>query len=145
MRQNLMQTIRLILGNAFLISHLTLTHLFSDIWRQCPTLFDTAIPRSEQQVFTEELENKDDDEDELDLDVSSNGNSLRMVQHLRTKVIGRIKDRFVKAQGLPTRSSQMDDIFYRNLQSAYGDQGYQIFKIIGFGNGGLRYCKSTLR
>lgn len=122
MRQNLMQTIRLILGNGYLMSHPELTRLFGgqnhtlpildpvltplsvEIYRQCPTLFDMAIPRSEQQVFTEEMENND--EDELDLGVGSNSHgSLQLVQHLRPKVIGRLKDKFIKSQGLPTRSS----------------------------------------
>lgn len=133
MRQNLMHTIRLILGNAYSVTDPGLTQLFAYIFRLCPTLFDTAIPRSEQRVFTEEMENND--EDELDLV------NLQLVQHLRPKVIGRLKDKFIKSQGLPTRNSEVKDEFYRQLRLAYGD--YQMSNIIGFGTGGLRYCKKV--
>lgn len=56
MRENLQQTVRFILANAFVVSDPALTKLFHDIFAAAPTLFDTIIPRSEQQVFSEGLE-----------------------------------------------------------------------------------------
>lgn len=133
MQQNLIQTICLVLGKGYRISDPALTDLFADIHHQCPTLFDTMVPCSEHQVFTEELENKDDD-NELDL-------SLQLVQHHGPKVIGCHKDRFIKSLGVLTCNSQIEAVFYNQLRLTYGN--YQIFNIIGFGNGGLRYCKKV--
>lgn len=92
-----MQTIRLIISNGYLTSYPALTRLFLKIHWERPTLFDTAIPQSEQEVFTEETEDK------------LKHVSLQLVEHVRPKVIGRLKDRFIKSQGLLPRSSQIND------------------------------------
>lgn len=135
-RESLQSTVRLILANGYAVSHPDLTYLLKSINQAVPTLFDTLMPRSEQQTFSEDLEISGTLDDELDMPIYE---SIQRVQHLKIKAVGQLQDAHCKKIGLPTRSSQMNTNFHRRLISTYGD--YQLPRLFDFGNGRLRYCK----
>ncbi|KAI0995550.1 hypothetical protein K3495_g12629 [Podosphaera aphanis] len=83
-KENLRQTIRLLLADAFKYDDPTATQLKKDIHAQCPALFATILPRSEQMSSATAIT---EEEDELCV--------VGDTHHIRPNVTGCIQPRFV--------------------------------------------------
>jgi hypothetical protein len=125
-------TIRLILQNGFYHKDGELTALMNRLYNQCPTLFDSVLPRTDRQDMA-----AIDDELENELDIISGVDS----KHRRTTVIGAIPPATVDRtyhllndnQSLPRRHDNMSENFKRALRGAYV-QEYGFDEIYHFGN-----------
>jgi len=134
---NMQITIRLILRNGFYHKDGELTVLMNRLYNQCPTMFDSVLPRTDRQDMT-----APDDELENELDVHSGVDS----KHRRATVIGAIPPATVNRtlhvlndnRSLPRRHDNMSESFKRALRRAYV-QEYGLDEIYHFGRWPLQY------
>ena len=131
-KENLQQTVRLILLNAFKMTDPELTAFFKDMKPLCPNFFSTLLPRSEQEALAIKAE-QDEDESELFLQSDQT--------HIRPSTIGRIKPSYAEEKlGLPLRPAQMQPAFRQQLREAYKND-YQKPNIFEFGTSVLQWCR----
>ena len=124
-RENMRQTCRLILLNAFVGDESVLTQLFKELHQACPTLFESLLPRSEQMI----------DEDESSQDI------LGDVNHERPAALVRIAAQHCKyVMQLPTWSSLLSQPQRQQLGQAY-TQDYKMSGIVHFGRRAIPWCK----
>ena len=130
-KENKRQTLRLLLADAFKTTEPIATQLIKDIYCECPQLFSTLLPRSEQMHLDGSLP-VDDDEDEEDV-LADDGHQLPIVT-------GCIRPKYMQSLNLPTRMTEMSahPQFSQALSIAYGDYGMP--DIIVF-TGSLQWCK----
>jgi hypothetical protein len=131
-KENLRQTLRLILANAFTDSEADrkITAVVQDIFARCPSLFSTILPRSELGSDTT-LEEDDEDERHVWSDNA----------HQQVSVIGCKSARYCREQLLlPTRASQMESSFRVALRDAYGAD-YGMPNIAQFDVSTFQWCK----
>ena len=129
-------TIRLILRNGFYHKDKELTTIVNRLYNQCPTLFDSVLPRTDRQDMAA------DDELENELDVHSGVDS----KHRRATVIGAIPPATINRtlhflndnRPLPRRHDDMSEGFKRALRRAYV-QEYGLDEIYHFGHQPLQY------
>jgi hypothetical protein len=108
-RENIQQTVRLLLAKAFQHSDPGLTTTFSDLYKECPSMLQQILPRSKVADYSELLE-----EDESELALPSNGN------HSRPAAIGYIQPKYAKdVLQLPMRTSQMFENFRKQFTTAF--------------------------
>jgi hypothetical protein len=128
---NMQITIRLILQNGFYHRDGELTALMNRLYNQCPTMFDSVLPRTDRQDMT-----APDDELENELDVHSGADS----NHRRATIIGAIPPTTINRtlhvindnRSLPRRHDDMSEGFKRALREAYV-QEYGLDEIYQFG------------
>jgi hypothetical protein len=140
-RENLRQSIRLILSNAFADEEPQLTALFLEMYADIPSLFDSLLPRSETEVYkSTNIELQDEGEASFNnLCTKVEGDDAEP-NHIEPAVIGRIQAKYCKEKwDLPVRSSEMKPEFQSRLGKAYRDYGMK--NIISFGVGGIQWVK----
>jgi hypothetical protein len=128
-KQNIRQTLRLTLANAFTESEADrfITATIQHIFIQCPSLFRTLLPRSELNTAEE------DEEDERYVCADA--------QHRQVSVIGCIPTKYCREElFLPARASLMDSAFRTALRDAYGAD-YGIPNIAQFDSSTFQYGK----
>src|SRR6202007_2891778 len=108
-KENERQTIRFILSNAFQYSDPELTKLVQNMFVECPVLFNSILPRSEQMVVDGILDEDDGDDEAF---VSEDAN------HKMPSVSGCIQAKYCRAHGMPTRGAHMENNFRRSLSRA---------------------------
>jgi hypothetical protein len=132
-KENIRQTLRLILADAFTQTEadLNVTHIIKELYSSCGVLFSSLLPPSEQMsVEARDIDNEDDDEW-----------VLQDGKHLRPMVTGCIQAKYCHdTLGLPTRSSNMSDTFSKALSIAYGNE-YNMPDIVIFSNSRFQWCK----
>jgi hypothetical protein len=122
-KENLRQTIRFALANAFSNRYPTLTNALHELHSQCPALFSGILPQSE------EIEDSSEDDE----DVKSDD------QHRSPAAIGCIQAKFCRESlNLPTRATHMETAFRTALSEAYGD--YNMPNIVQFRNRKFQWC-----
>jgi hypothetical protein len=135
-KENMRLTLRLILSNAF-NDEPRLTTIIHGIYAQCPSLFSTMLPKSEQSISgptDEENDNNDDDGTQVMPDA----------QHTQPTVLGCIQAKYCRdTLGLPTRNINMTAVFSRALAESYG-RDYGMPHIISFPNSTFQWCKKLL-
>jgi hypothetical protein len=132
LQENVQQTVRLALLNAFKETDSGLTEMLLDLNRRCPTLFDSLLPKSEQESL---LEKEDDENDDIVIQGDDN--------HKRPSAIGCLQAKYCREElGLPTRSSDLalPPWFGRLLREAYG-RDYNMPNIVHFGKAAIQWCK----
>ena len=135
-KENIRQTLRLILADAFTQTEadLNITHMIKEIYASCGVLFSSLLPPSEQ-MSVEAREDIDEEDDEW---------VLQDGKHLRPIVTGCIQAKYCHdTLGLPTRSSNMSDAFNKALSIAYGNE-YNMPNIVIFSNSRFQWCKKLL-
>jgi len=131
-KENLRQTIRLILLGAFAQTEAQLTYLIQELYNDCPTLFEALIPRSEQENLSMAGVTIDDDEQ-----VSITGDDA----HRRPVAIGRLEPKYCRdTLGLPTRASDLPANFRSALRRPYDDD-YKMPNVLQFGKRPIFWCK----
>lgn len=141
-RENLQQTVRLILNNAFTQQEPELTKLFQRMYLKIPLLFESLLPKSEvETVGAVNIEVDADDEafvGEAEAQIEGEVNAI----HRRPAVIGCLQSRFCKEiLKLPIRSSDMTPNFKAELSQGYRD--YNLANIVSFAAGGFQWCKKV--
>jgi hypothetical protein len=130
LQENLRQTIRLILLNAYKESELPLTRMIQELHDRCPTLFENLLTKSEQERLIE-------DEDEDDMWIQADD------IHRRPYVTGCLATSYVQdVLYLPTRSSDtaLPREFARLLRDAYSND-YAMPNIHQFGKARIQWAK----
>jgi hypothetical protein len=128
-RENVQQTVRLVLMNAFKHSDHELTELMHSLFADCPSLFEALLPRSEQESLKQN--------DEADSMMRLPEDAL----HKRPAAIGRIQPKYCKeVLKLPMYDRQMSDQFKSGLRKAYADD-YRLPNIYHFGHTAIQWCK----
>lgn len=135
-RENVQQTVRLILANAFRRTDRELTELFYELYTECPSIFDPVLPLSErlglEAVLTEDYYTGDD-ESELRLDSDDT--------HIHPAALGRIAPGYAgDVMKLPLRSRGMSDSFRRLLRASYHTD-YSMPNIFEFGKVAIQWSK----
>ena len=127
-RENLQQTIRLVLLGAFGREEPEITALVRGLSVSCPSLFEVILPRSEQELLVEDVD------DMIDI--------VEDAAHKRPKAIGCLQPSYVRdTLQLPTRCSiNMPMDFRIALRRAY-EQDYTMPNIIHFGTAAIHWCK----
>jgi len=133
---NMQMTTRLLLRNAFYHRDGELTAQMNRLYGQCPTLFDSILPRTDRRDMLEE--------DELDNEMDVHFGADR--DHRRPTVIGAIPPSTIKktthlandGDYLPRRDTGMTDGFKRLLRRAYVDH-YGMDEVYHFGNRPIQY------
>lgn len=121
-KENLRQTLRLILANRFKEDEVA-TQLVKDIYSRCPTLFATVLLRSEQTSASIASDNEDD---ELDSIVSDS-------RYVNPTAVGGINTKFVRSLGLPTRASYLSSLLrFAVVLTVVYSRKYDILAIIMF-------------
>ena len=100
------QIIRFILTNAFQYSDPELTKLVQNICIECPVLFNSVLPRSEQMAVDSSIDGDNDDDEAF---VSEDAN------HKMPSVSDCIQAKYCQAHGMPTRGGHMENSFRRSL------------------------------
>jgi hypothetical protein len=129
-KENLRQTVRLLLANAFLFDHAEqeITLVFQELYQECPTLFDTILPRSEQGNFDEEVAG------------DSLLSTLSTTNHINPSAIGRYNSKYCRdILQVPIRSCAMDESFKTELRRAY-ELDYQMSGMYHFGTAVIQWC-----
>ena len=129
-RENVAQTIRFLLLSAFQKAHPDVTNFMLRLQRDCPTLFQTILPRSER---------------------SSNLDKSSMLilpdsEHSQTAALLCIPQYYVRdVLRFLIRLAQLDavDPFLNALRDAYSTD-YKIHDLISFGNLPLQWCKKFI-
>ena len=121
LKENLGQTIRLLLMGGFRHTEPEATKMIKDIQKSCPSLFTTLLPRSEQMQLEE-----DDPESRL--------STVQDDDHLQPKAIGCLEPKYCREiLKLPTRSSEneniMSTLFQIALREAYAFD-YQVSEFL---------------
>ena len=131
-------TVRLIIMNAYKQSDPELTDLIQRLYRSCPLLFESLMPRSEIEdlaaaAAAADVDEADEDEPSVELQADDS--------HLRPSAIGCLPARHVRqVLGFPLRSSQMIAAFKELLTRAY-DVYYSSPAILHFGKVNLQWVK----
>jgi hypothetical protein len=131
-RENMQQTVRILLNNGMQDTDAELSAVFQELQEQCPTLFDTLLPRSEQNVDRPVI-----DEEEVQF-ISSN-------MHRRPTATGYIPSSFIRTTlKLPVRISDLDknEHFSSLLTTAYMDS-YKHKNVEEFGSKWLSWFKKV--
>lgn len=133
-KENLQQTIRLLLLNAFQHTDPELTESFAGLRDKCPALFASILPCAEQeQLAINAAVPVEEDEEECGL--------LSDDAHLRATAINRIQARYARVTlKLPLRSAHMTTKFRQQLRHAYIVE-YGLPHIYEFGTSAIRWCK----
>lgn len=129
-RENVAQTIRFLLLSAFQISHPDITEYMLKLHSDCPTLFQTILPRSERSSNLNES------------DISI----LPDQEHSYTAALLCIPQYYVKDfLKLPTRLAHLDimNSFLNDLRDAYSTD-YQMQDLVSLGNLPLQWCKKFI-
>ncbi|KAL8798787.1 MAG: hypothetical protein Q9200_007697 [Gallowayella weberi] len=127
--ENLKQTIRLILQDAFAISEPVLTQLFKDLQAECPVLVNKLLPQSEK---THDIL---DDDSYLFLKSDAN--------HSQPAALGRLQAKLVRNElSLPIRSSAMDQAFQKMLRTSY-EIDYGMSNVMHFGVASIPWSKKV--
>lgn len=135
-RKNVQQTVRLLLAKAFEHSNPDLTLVFNELYRECPSLFEQVLPRSEVADYVNLLEEGFDD-DELKLKLPEDSTQYRPA------AITCIQPKYAKdTLQLPTRPSQMSDNFRKLYTKAFKDD-YGMTDIVEFGKAVVRWSKKV--
>jgi len=131
MKENFRQTVRLVLANSFRSEeNAAITRILQELNKNCPSLFASILPRSEQTAYKPD---GDDDEDEMDIQPDN--------LHLRPLAIGSIPAKYCKETlNVPTRSSKLSDEFKSALAKAYAED-YHRPNIVGFSKKVLLWSK----
>jgi hypothetical protein len=123
-KENLRQTIRFVLANAFSDRYPALTKALHELYSQSPTLFSGILPRPE------EIEDPNEDDE----DVKSDD------QHRSPAAIGCIQAKFCRESlNLPTRAVHMETTFRTALSETYGYH-YKMPNIVQFRNSMFQWC-----
>ena len=134
-KENMQQSVRLLLLNAFQHSDPELTTMFTELRTECPSLFTSILPRGERRGLAHAAASTLDDDDESELSIMSDD------AHIRTAAIGCIQAKFAKAKlNLPLRSAQMTSEFRAQLRSAYSED-YNYPSIYEIGTSLFQWCK----
>jgi hypothetical protein len=141
-RENLQQTVRLILSNAFADRDPGLTKLLQRMHLKIPSLFESLLPKSElETVATANIELEADDEVFVDETESRVKGDVEAI-HTRPAVIGCLQSRFCKETlKLPMKSSDMSPDFKSKLLLGYRD--YNMPNIVSFGAGTFQWSKKV--
>lgn len=114
----------------------TITSLLKDLYRKCPNLFDTLLPRSEQQILRSALAVDEEEEDLMAL--------LEDEIHRHVTAIGRFKTKYCReVLGVPTRTSDtelMTLVFKSLLRNAFATD-YSLPNMMYFGASSFQWCK----
>ncbi|KAI8171048.1 hypothetical protein KHU50_005759 [Colletotrichum sp. SAR 10_65] len=113
---NMQMTMRLLLRNAFFFDDAELTLQMSRLYKSCPTLFDSILPRTDRREMALPQE-------EMDFEMDVEG-LVSDEDHQRPSAIGQVSVRGVthainENKPLPTRPTTMEDTFTRRLRRAY--------------------------
>lgn len=135
-RENIQQTVRLLLRNAFKHSDPELTKLFQELYAECPALFDRILPRTEHSLA-----------ESLGIDPANDGGEDGEVEiakeeglHQNVAVIGRLPAKYCHENRFPVREKDMDAAFARSLSMAYAND-YDMPGIEEFHNATLQWAK----
>jgi hypothetical protein len=131
-RENISQTCRLLLLDAFKADEPKLTAMFHEIHHHCPSLFDTILPRSELEDFRE-LREAEKDVSEVSIEPDDG--------HKRPSAIGAIEAQTISlTYGFPTRmSKQVPEDFRDALRTAF-ELDYNMKFIVSFENHAIHWC-----
>jgi hypothetical protein len=133
-RENLQQTVRILLNNGMRNTDAEMSDLLQYIHSQCPTLFESVLPRSEQESLRNQLESLVED-DEVPL--------ISTARHRNPAAIGCISTAFARRSlRLPVKSSDLDEDFKFSemLRKAYSSE-YKLKNVYEFGKKWLLWVK----
>jgi hypothetical protein len=137
-RESIRQALRLVLMNAFQDEEPVITKLLKDLYRKCPTLFESVLPRSEQEDLRHSLL-EDEEEDSI---TAIQPDSL----HRSPTATGCLQAIYCRnVLQLPTRASDtklMTPEFKSQLRAALGKE-YSLPHIINFGTHAIQWCKKS--
>ena len=123
------------MANAFKHSDPDLTKVFNELYKECPSLFQQILPRSEVADYASLLDD-DDDEDLGQLDLTSTLAAGSFQD--RPAAIACIPPKYAKETlGLPIRPTQMSDSFQKMYTNAF-EAGYSKKFVTEFGKNVLR-------
>jgi hypothetical protein len=122
-KENLRQTIRFVLANAFSDRYPALTKALHELYSQSPTLFSGILPRPE------EIEDPNEDDE----DVKSDD------QHRSPAAIGCIQAKFCRESLSSHKSRPYGDYFRTALSETYGYH-YNMPNIVQFRNSMFQWC-----
>lgn len=128
--QNLEHSCRLVLMGAWDEEDPAATELVRAVNKACPNLFDSMLPRSEQDLLR--------DADDEQVDIASDP------QHNKPAAIGALTAEYCKTVlDVPTRAGKKLSVdFIRNLSQAFGNE-YGQPDILEFGNRAIHWCKKV--
>ena len=125
--ENLRQTVRLLLQDAFIIAEPVLTQLLKELRDECPLLFNKLLPKSERS--------QDDLDEDSYLLLKSDAS------HGLPAALGRLQARYIRQElSLPVRSSSIDSVFQKKLRDAYRID-YGMPGIMHFGSASIPWSK----
>ena len=125
-RENIQQTLRLLMLDAFAKSDPDITAAISRLATFCPSLLNSLLPKSQQQGFL--------DDNEFAVDIFGDRT------HHSPAAQGFLSTKSCNESSLPLRADKADPVFKRSLSQAY-HHDYQSQSIHTFGNARLKWCK----
>jgi len=135
--ESLQQSLRLILMDAYDSEEPKITSLVKSLYRKCPTLFNTLLPRSEQKSLRSQVE-EDEEEDSMSLESDDH--------HRHVTATGCLSATYCKnVLQVPTCSSDsalMTSSFESQLREALA-RDYRIPAVMHFGNNRFQWCKKV--
>jgi hypothetical protein len=134
-RENLQQTVRILLNNGMRETDAQMSDLLQYIHQQCPTLLESLLPRSEQETMRNQLESLVEDDEEVPLVGSQS--------HLNPTATGCIATKYVRGTlKLPVSRQDLenDRAFAKLLRQAYSDE-YKKKNVFEFGKKWLTWTK----
>ena len=119
--------------NGFKHSDPELTKSVQGLYRDCPLLFQSLLPRSEFEVLA--VSDPDALEDETSVVLKADN------EHLRPSAIGCLQQKYAReVLAFPVREKQMDAIFKTELTRAF-DRDYSSPNVLHFGKIPLQWTK----
>ena len=133
--ERLRQSIRLILIDTLKADEPQITAVVISLHRNCPTLFDTLLSRSDQQSLRSSLIEYDEEDDEIVLQSDEMHKHVIATGRLSTKYCQEILQVLVRAS-----DSLMTTLFKSQLESAFA-KDCTILNVMYFGAYGFQSCK----
>ena len=133
--ERLRQSIRLLLMNTWRADEPQITSVVKDLYRKCPTLFDTLLSRSEQESLRSSLIEHDNEDDEIVLQSDDTHKLVTATGRLRSKYC-----REVLQVPLRASDSLMSTDLKSQLRSAFAND-YSMHNVVYFGVNSFQWCK----